>query len=229
MRVGRAAGAGVLLCASVVLGLGLPAGADGSGASISATVTLASAPLREVEVQADASTYDQCSGGTSGVQTLGFPDGHCTISSPVQIVNYGVPSEIFVSATDMVPSDGTGTPWHLCGIDDSAAGGNPPVDADDPACDGPAGTDLNGLTRSLPGPDQVAQMVLGAAPDGAYAELAVTSTPTCELGFTATDGQGGCELGQFQHTPQQLAIIGPSSSTDQSIEFSNVITWTAMP
>jgi hypothetical protein len=225
---------GVAVCVSVCW-LVLPAAtarADSSG-SITATVTLVQEPIRELTVTAAGLTYNSCLGGSSTSVTLGFPDGQCALLDPVNVTNVDDAGEIDVMASNMEPSDGTGTPWQLCQTHDSIPDdlGFPLAsdDPSDPTCDGPMTTDLNDEFQPGPAADQYLQAIEGKDEDGDLIAFPVSSTPVCDLSFSIEDDANTCIAQVGESEAQTLVIMGPSSSTDESTQFSNTVTWVALP
>ncbi len=211
-----------------------PAGADESSGSVTATVTLAQGPIRELTVTAGGLTYDDCwdDAGSTSV-ALGFANWTCRLDDPVNVTNVDNAGEIDVMASNMEPSDGTGTPWQLCETHDSIPNGlGFPLASDDPSdptCDGPMTTDLNDQFGPGPAADQYLQAIMGKDGDGDPVAFPVSSSPVCDLSFSFEDYENTCIAEVGESSAQTLVMMGPASSTDESTQFSNTVTWVALP
>ena len=197
---------GVVLAVGALVALALPAGADNAATG---TVTLA---VRSVTVTngtgGSTFSYDVCRNTSAGPTVgLAIPNGTCdSTDNAVTVTNGVVPDQIEISATAFAPSDGTGAAWTLCGTNGLSGLGLP-------ACNGPA----NGPIGNLPGSDQAALTVDGRAQGTSPApDPQLQNSPSPD----ARPGQGSTETASMQ---------GPSSASDSSPSFSNVITWTAVP
>ena len=77
---------------------------------------------------------------------------------------------------------------------------------------------------SLPGADQFAEY---EADQNASEGYAVPPSPQCDMTF-GTQSQPSCDATPDQSEAEDLWIVGPSSSTDQSAQFTITTTWTAV-
>jgi len=192
---------------------------DPTNAQITGQAAMSLDGVREVQVDLDWSNYDTCSGGSSSPHALGFPNGECRQSVPVQVTNSGEDSNIFVETSPMVPSDASSS-WQPCAMPGDVPSG--PV-----LCDGPTATDGDFAGQPLPGADQFHQDVGYDDGSGTIQWAPVSSLPGCDRVFDLA-GQG-CQASPGQETAQYLRIVGPSSTTDESTTWSNTVTWVAMP
>ncbi len=208
---------GVACTVGALVALSVPAGADNVATG---TVTLA---VRSVTVANSTGgstfSYDVCRTTSSLTPTAGLPlpDGFCNNSDdPVQVTNGLVPDQIQISATDFVPSDGTGAPWTLCENVGSAPGL--------PACTGSIAA-LNGslqaipatLGSDVPGLDEASLQVQG---------WAVGIDPSLDKALDTTTNQ---DAPTGASVTEDMTLEGPYTSSDSSPSFSNTVTWTALP
>ena len=194
---------------------------DGRAGQITGHAAMSPDGVRTIQVDADWSSYDRCSDGSSSPDTLGFPNGECQDTLPVHVTNVGAASDIFVEATSMLPGDASTSPWQLCAMDTDLP--SSPV-----ACDGPTATDGEFAGRQLPGADQFHQDIGAQDQSGTTQWAPVSSLPGCDATFSLLNDQG-CWAYPGQETDQYLRVMGPSSTTDESTSWSNTITWVAMP
>jgi hypothetical protein len=196
--VGLKPALGALLLAGVIAALGsVPASASGP-ANLSVSVLSTSAPVKSVTLNIGNDSYTNCTGGNSTGTAIGYPNGHCTGTSPVQITNGSAAATILVNGADMVPSN-NGTHWTLCG----ASGG--------PAC-----------TGSLPGLDQYSEAISSSL-SGVPLQL-LGNTTVCDTIFDSACTGSGPNVQQTEY----LAITGPSSSSESAgLTWTSTITWTA--
>jgi hypothetical protein len=95
------------------------ASADSSGSS-TGTVNIVP-PVRSVTVSAASFGFAHCTGGTSTIDHLGYPNGTCdntTNGNQITVTNTGVPGHVNVQATNASPfingvQENGGTPWTL--------------------------------------------------------------------------------------------------------------------
>jgi hypothetical protein len=181
----------------------LPAGAATSGSS-SATLTLTPPPVRSVTVTPATATFANCSGPNANL--LAFPNGTCSVGTfvagpvtgGITVTNGAAAGHIYVNGANAVPAD-AGTPWTL-------------------------------TSAIAPGTDSYLEET-GAYSNSINAPVhqVLTNTAACDVAFTpAFAVGGGCAATAGQVGNEQLAITGPSTSSDSG-PFTITTTWTAVP
>ncbi len=222
----------------------------GSSAQLTPQVFVAQPGVRYVVVsvpQGDTTFGDQagCS-GDGGFTAVELPNGTCGLDG-VRITNGDAASSIEVSATDFVNWETGGppvpaqnglfttlqvdgvdggesgdlAPWVLCSV---APDGTADAAAGAPACAGP---DAPGGGR-YPGSDQVWFTTNGAGSSNADVS-AVGPDPACDHALIGALGAGTCDLAPDVTALENLQVMAPSDTSDQSYTYQSTITWTALP
>jgi hypothetical protein len=177
----------------------LPADAASSGSN-GATVNLTPAAVRSLTVTPATSTFGNCSGGNAS--ELAFPNGLCSVGT---------------FSTSPVTGGVTVTNGSTAGHIDVSGGNAVPADH---------GTPWSLVTlQVLPGTDQFLEVTESAAPGTGQTTL-VVPTASCDVAFDV--GLDGCAATSGQSTEEELAINGPSTSSDAG-PFTITTTWTAVP
>jgi hypothetical protein len=191
----------------------------GAGTAQSINLSLTTVPTtRSITVSPANAQIGACSGGLAGNDTksttkkLGFPDGQCFYGRPgvngkfpITITNTGIASNIYVSGSSATPSD-NGTGWKLCNV-----GEDPEV-----AC--------TGRLHLVPGTDQY--LVRNFSPVDKPDYSGLTDTPACDHVFGVSHG---CFAVQGTSQAEGIELIGPSSSSDNSTQWTVTITWMPVP
>jgi hypothetical protein len=171
--------------------------------SVSATVST-SFPIKGVTVSATGTLgFASCTGGSSPANgtAMGFPNATCSTTS-YTVTNTGNTTEaISIAGSAGTPSD-NGTTWSLCG------------GAGDPTCSntsnaGSPGPNQYGMTATSPTGSPGVRLSLSAQCDAVF--------PNCQA---VPAGSGGSDT-------EQLGLVGPQSSTDQSPTFSMTVVYIA--
>jgi hypothetical protein len=186
-----------------------PLFAPAVGAALAATP---SATLTEsVNVGVRALTVSPDSVGIcSPQQPLTLPNGTC--ADPVVTVTNGpVAGHIDVNGADAVPAD-QGNNWVLCGVDVGCTG--PPFDPTNPK------------SSPLPGADQYLESARQPF-NGSYYVGPLGHSPSCDTSWNPPTFSCAASAGQSAN--EFLAVIGPTTSSDQSPTFTTSVTWTAAP
>lgn len=171
-----------------------------ANAVVNATVST-SFPIKAVTVTATGTLgFASCTGGSSPANgtAMGFPNATCSTTS-YAVANAGNTTEaISVAGSTATPAD-SGTAWSLCG------------GAGDPTCSnaGSPGPNQYGMTASAPAGSPSVRLSLSAQCDAVF--------PNCQA---VPPGSGGSDT-------EQLGLVGPQSSTDQSSTFSMTVVYIA--
>jgi hypothetical protein len=191
---------------------------EGAGKPASINLSLTTVPyIRSVNVTPSTGKFANCLYGSAANWTpstltkLGYPNGRCWFGHPsevfpITITNTGIASDVLVSGSSAVPSDG-GDQWSLCNIGSQAT----------VAC-----THDDGLA---PGVDQYRLVNFG--PDGRPNFGGLTDNPVCDYEFASSDS---CWASHNAYQTEGVEIIGPESPTDVvSTSWTVTITWMPVP
>jgi hypothetical protein len=204
-RTAPAVGVLVAIAGVVVAGQAMAAS---SSQPASLQLSLKAAPdVLSVTVTPNSGTFGQCTGGDStSPSELGFPDGTCHAHGFL-ITNTGLPGHVMVSGAPMTPAGG-GTEWGLCGASDGTTA----------AC-GNAGN---------PGADQY-RLTLTNTNTFAHFALALSDQPQCDTTFGGGPAPSSCGAAPGQSTAENVALIGPQSTSSGASSYITTITWTVTP
>jgi hypothetical protein len=205
------AGFGVAGCGTNIAAL------QNAGKAASVNLSVNTVPtVRSVTVSPGNASFGNCTGGQTSADThstagkLGFPNGECFVGLlnpnfyPIAITNTGIASDIYVSGSNAVPSDG-GNQWSLCN---------------------PEGHFGSGCTRDhgkLPGIDQY---LVEAFSPVVQQPVGISGTPSCDHAWNSS---GGCWAVQGASQSEGIELIGPYFSSDTSTKWTMTITWVPVP
>jgi hypothetical protein len=215
-------GSAALAVGGLLFLFGSTSSADTSGpvsANLSVTSTTGTPPppVRSITVSPSTVSYGNCD-FNPGQNNLTFPNGECSttvapgpgLQPGITITNGAAAGHVDVQTSDFVPSD-NGTPWTPCVSDSSVSTA--------PKCTGPAGSG----SFKYPGVNEFAAATndVALSTGGPY----LGTTAECDTQFDA----GDCVAAANASTIEALEITGPSSASDSSLNYTETVTWTAVP
>jgi hypothetical protein len=198
--------AAVCACAPLILA-GASATASVPGARVQVTVSVA-VPVRSLTIAivppsgSPGCTPQQASGAVVLLLNRGE---NCQLPvGTIRITNGGVAAHIDVTGSDAVPGD-RGKHWTLCG-----GSGLP--------CTG---------KRNRPGKDQF-QVTTAGGTKKPIPATTLTYNAQCDTAYDLAAGLLACSATPGQAGNEGLSALVASSSTDSSLTFTSLITWTAV-